>query len=345
MVTDYPEYHSAHYFERPADPIPYHSTARGVALYHDIASGLPLPEQYQQCDILYADLPWRTGFTEFNRRAGVTGDRSYQELLTAVSAIVEQAPRAVLVTGKHAGPWLPLADRVMPVRLNEHAALAYLYRTSAQPVASAPELLSQLAARYRCVGDFCCGYGNSGRIFAQAGKRYVLSDHNPRCIGHIATHADTWTERGAMFNRNEIVDPDAKPARVAHHWSRMEEYHPDGGMWQIPKGLDRQRFVDDSANLMRNPDAFYAAMARAVREWPRSCETAFTTPGLNRRAWIGHAGCYLATGSPEETTRLGWHQLTPEEQHAANAAADHALNYWSHRYTKANPNHNERGLW
>lgn len=148
-----------------------------------------------------------------------------------------------------------------------------------------------------------------------------------------------------MFNRNEIGDPHAKPARVAHHWSKMEEYHPDGGMWQIPSGLDRQRFIDASADLMRDIDSFYRAMSRAVRDWPLSCETAMTTPGLNRRAWIGHAGCFLATGSPEETTRLGWHALSPDQQLAANHAADRAINYWGHRHAKANPNHDQRGLW
>jgi hypothetical protein len=144
-----------------------------------------------------------------------------------------------------------------------------------------------------------------------------------------------------MFNRNEISDPDAKPTRAGHHWSRMEEYRPDGGMWAIPRPLDRARFIDASADLMRRPKAFLAAMERAVRDWPTSCEVAMTTPGLNRRAWIGHAGCFLATGSPEETTRLGWHQLTPDEQFAANAAADYAIAYWQSR--QAPPE--VEGLW
>jgi len=49
---------------------------------------------------------------------------------------------------------------------------------------------------------------------------------------------------------------------------------------------------------------------------------------LNQRAWIGHAGCFLATGSPEETTRLGWHELDDGEQYGANAAADAVIAEW-----------------
>lgn len=148
-----------------------------------------------------------------------------------------------------------------------------------------------------------------------------------------------------MFRPNEITDPHAAPTRQGFHYSQMEEYHPDGGMWQIPRGLDRQRFIDASADLMRNVDQFYRSMSRAVRDWPNSCTVAFTTPGLNKRAWIGHAGCYLAVASPEETTRLGWHQLTPQEQMAANGAADQAINYWCHRQTQSGVDRRQMGLW
>ena len=86
--------------------------------------------------------------------------------------------------------------------------------------------------------------------------------------------------------------------------------------------------IDAAAVLMANPDAFCAAMRRALSEWPRSVSVALTTPGLNKRAWLGHAGCYLATGSPEETTRLGWHQLDDPEQYVANAAADRVISEW-----------------
>ncbi len=129
-----------------------------------------------------------------------------------------------------------------------------------------------------------------------------------------------------MFYRNEITD--AAPTRVHYPWHALEEYHPDGGMWATPASLNRPRYIRDTAALLANPAAFRDAMRRALKEWPNSTAHALTTPGLNRRAWLGHAGCYLATGSPEETTRLGWHDLDDAEQRWANAAADDVIAEW-----------------
>jgi hypothetical protein len=79
---------------------------------------------------------------------------------------------------------------------------------------------------------------------------------------------------------------------------------------------------------MSNPAAFADSMRVALKRWPRSVAVALTTPGLNQRAWLGHAGCFLATGSPEEATRLGWHELDDAEQWAANDAADCVIAEW-----------------
>jgi hypothetical protein len=121
--------------------------------------------------------------------------------------------------------------------------------------------------------------------------------------------------------------------RVYYPYSQLEEHQ--AGMWRQISGHDRHSFVALAADLMRVPDRFYDAMLRAVEEWPRSCEMALTTPGLNRRAWMGHAGCCIATGSPEELTRLAWHTLTRPEQELANLAADDAIAEWERRYRHA----------
>lgn len=131
-----------------------------------------------------------------------------------------------------------------------------------------------------------------------------------------------------MFSRNEINNPAALPSRRFYPWHELEEYRPSGGMWTSPAASERDGHIQSSADLMADPPAFADAMRRAISEWPKSVEVALTTPGMNHRAWIGHAGCYLATGSPEETTRLGWHQLDDGEQYAANAAAALVIREW-----------------
>lgn len=116
--------------------------------------------------------------------------------------------------------------------------------------------------------------------------------------------------------------------RVYHHYKDREECQP-GGMWRIVAGADeRTSFVVAAGVLMAYPEEFRASMLRIVREWPRSCEATMTTPSMNYRAWFGHAGCFLATGSPEDCTRLGWHTLAPEQQIVANRMADEAIAVW-----------------
>lgn len=137
-----------------------------------------------------------------------------------------------------------------------------------------------------------------------------------------------------MFSRNEITDRNTIPVRYHHPYTELEEYHPEGGMWRIPATHARASHITEAEYLMADPDRFHQAMIRALDEWPRSCQVAMTTPGLNRRAWIGHAGCWLAVGSPEETTRLGWHQLDDAEQFAANDAADKAIAEWYRRHNE-----------
>jgi len=113
---------------------------------------------------------------------------------------------------------------------------------------------------------------------------------------------------------------------VFYHWTMMEEYQSN--MWREVAIELRQGFIDATAALMRNPDAFEAAMVRAVLEWPNSTAVALTTPSLNYQAWIGHAGCALQLQSPEHLTRQGWRMLNSDEQDLANLAASNAITFW-----------------
>ena len=119
--------------------------------------------------------------------------------------------------------------------------------------------------------------------------------------------------------------------RVFHHHDKWED--AAHGMWRRnTSGEERQAFKRKAAGLMVNTEAFYEAMARVTREWPYSCEANLTAPSINRRAWLGHAGTCLLTGSPEDVTRDAWWTLTQEQQNAANAAADRAIADWESSY-------------
>lgn len=106
----------------------------------------------------------------------------------------------------------------------------------------------------------------------------------------------------------------------------MEEFQSN--MWREVPIETRQGYVDATAKLMRDPEGFEIAMLLAIEAWPNSTAAALTTPSLNYKAWMGHAGCAFTLGSPEHLTRQGWRSLNTIEQDAANAAADRAIDYW-----------------
>lgn len=114
--------------------------------------------------------------------------------------------------------------------------------------------------------------------------------------------------------------------RVYHHYEQLEEFQ--AGMWKITRGQTRKEHIGRAANLMRDASAFETAMIAAIQQWPRSCEHNLTADAVNKIAWLGHAGCCVVAGSPEEATRVAWHTLTAQQQDAANAAAARALKTW-----------------
>lgn len=189
-------YHGAHRDTVQAAPLDRWEGERCVAFVHDLMSAPTLPGEFHGCDVFVTDLPWQKGYETFNQRAGVADGRTYAGFMARVSEIVESLTVPVfLVTGRHALPKLPTPDAVLSTRLNEDDAVAVCYRPGSEAGGSygvAPELLHALAQRYDMAGDFCAGYGRTGRFFLRSGKRAVLSDFNPRCVGYIAEQAPGW---------------------------------------------------------------------------------------------------------------------------------------------------------
>ena len=123
--------------------------------------------------------------------------------------------------------------------------------------------------------------------------------------------------------------------RKFHHCEDLEEYH--AGMWKITTGAKRIHYRDAAADLMRCPDEFKEAMLCAINTWPNSCAHNLTCEAANKIAWLGHAGCCISTGSPEDCTRRAWHELTQKEQDEANRVAKEVLDIWVERNTKCGP--------
>lgn len=192
-------YHGAHKAPVDAPSVKRWEGAGCTAFVHDLLASRALPADFDVCDVLVTDLPWQVGYQTFNDRAGVDDGRTYAMFMDRIVEIVESTRCPLyLVTGRHALTRLPVPDAVLPMRLNEDEAIAIAYRPGVEANSSygvVPEFLHSLAQRYDTAGDFCCGYGRTARFFLRSGKRAVMSDFNPTCIGYIAENAPTWMGR------------------------------------------------------------------------------------------------------------------------------------------------------
>jgi hypothetical protein len=164
------------------EPIERHLFADGsVAFAHDLMRGLT--DDFDQCDVLYGEPPWPAGVDIFNERAGA--DWTFSQIYRTIAAIVTSAGKPVVVTtGVRGLQMLPKPTQTLTITLNGAKAFAVCYGVSFEfpGVPSSADVLAELARRFDCIGDFCCGYGRSARAFKAVGKRFVCSDYNAVCI-------------------------------------------------------------------------------------------------------------------------------------------------------------------
>lgn len=188
-------YHSVHLPEEPSIELARWDRAGSSAFVWDATCG-SLPEEYATCDLLYAELPWRSGYERYQARAD-TASSTWHDFMAGVRQILAGWRKpAVIVAGVHARSRMPAPTQVLPVTLlvaGRQAAGAHVYNAGlTRDWTDTEDLVSYLAARFGRVGDFCAGYGRTARAFTRAGGTFVASDINPRCVGYIAEHHPEW---------------------------------------------------------------------------------------------------------------------------------------------------------
>jgi ParB-like chromosome segregation protein Spo0J len=115
--------------------------------------------------------------------------------------------------------------------------------------------------------------------------------------------------------------------RILHTWEHWECYPAGFYETNAPDGMTKEDCERIYYEMLRNSDAFEAALMRVVAEWPRSCEHYLTNERMNRIAWLGQASLCIAHGIPA-IFRGGFNLLSPEEQQTANELALQWLNVW-----------------
>ena len=173
----------------------------GYSFVHNLCNGIPT--QMHNADLLYAELPWKHGYDQFSKRSKVENSLSHFDLLTKIGIeITNLKIPAVMVMGTHGSKHLK-PNYTFPIKLsyaNESKCLACIWgipnlastflttvhenQVIERPTSS--RLIEVLAQRFNLIGDFACGYGNSGRIFVENGKKYIMSDSNNNCVGYIS---------------------------------------------------------------------------------------------------------------------------------------------------------------
>jgi hypothetical protein len=118
--------------------------------------------------------------------------------------------------------------------------------------------------------------------------------------------------------------------RVWHRYEIWEDYCY--GMYSSLSQNEKEQMKKDALSLMKDTEAFYLSMLRAVYEWPISSEHNLTAIGSNRRSWVGQAALAIQIGCPEDLTRQCWSEITNRERRLANRAADKVIQQWEKQY-------------
>lgn len=113
--------------------------------------------------------------------------------------------------------------------------------------------------------------------------------------------------------------------RVYHRHDHWEDWH--AGQYALTYN-DQARGELQSAGLLADESACYAAMSAVTREWPNATEHNLTNIEQNRRAWLGQAACCFELGVPAFVTKQAWWTLPETMQVRANGVADTVIGEW-----------------
>jgi hypothetical protein len=187
-------YHSALFDpQKEYEPIKRYCYGESLAFQHDILNGLP--KVYDECDIIYTEPAWQQGFYKFKKRRQDSGFGSFKQYMQSHHDFVSRSLLPiVIIGGKHHLKYLPSPDIILKdiKLLHGYKSLIFLYRLEFKSIhRTTSSILAELSQRFDKVGDFNCGYGNTGIAFVKAGKKFIMSDADPKCIGAIREYLCT----------------------------------------------------------------------------------------------------------------------------------------------------------
>lgn len=180
-------YHSALKAGRLEDAEPFSGVFKkhgDITMCWDVHSSA-IPDEADAADIFYAEPAWPAGFKTFNERAQIRNERSYADYCAAMARLIAVGKPTVLFASKVMLKALPAPDMTVTADLNGNKADVGFWNGAFATGNTNHEIIANLAKQHEWVWDFCAGYGTTGRIFREEGGSFLLTDHNPFCIGYI----------------------------------------------------------------------------------------------------------------------------------------------------------------
>ena len=165
----------------------YYHRNGSVAMIYNILNPF-IPSAWRYSDVIYCEPSWQEGYKVFCDRAEYTYRKSdYILYLKRIEELIDTLDKpAFIIGGKHMLQHLNPYS-MSPIRLLGSKAFLCVYKTKQHKKFDKNfDVISYLAERYNYVLDFCCGYGNTARIFKKAGKLFVCSDFNSKCVYYVA---------------------------------------------------------------------------------------------------------------------------------------------------------------
>lgn len=120
--------------------------------------------------------------------------------------------------------------------------------------------------------------------------------------------------------------------RIYHPYTLWEDH--ESGMYTATCFMDNHRMITECEVLLKCPEWLYESMSFVTHGWFYSSEHNLTNVNRNRQAWLGQAACCLTHGAPEYLTKLAWHNLSKQEQDAANKIADEVIEVWVEKHQR-----------
>jgi hypothetical protein len=155
------------------------------------------PADFDKAEFIYLEPPFPRGYETFNKRVDKEVGIGFGALMSSVSKYMRESGKpAFLIGDKSFARYFCKEVKTMPMKLDVHNGngTLYYYNSHLPKFNSNIDLMNYLFSKYEIGLDFFCGYGMTGQIAVKHGKKVVLADINPTCIGYIKENNHKWYE-------------------------------------------------------------------------------------------------------------------------------------------------------